>query len=163
MPKTKFRATDGLAVLGELVRLTFPPAGRREIAEQGLALISRTIAAEAGVLLLRDSPSTSARAEAIWGEGDHESLEHFGRHEADTVLDEWGILSCSDIGEMVFNLIEVGVFGKTAHDRKEDFMDVYDFDEAFRKPFLPKDAARAEVVAKVGGGASGSFEPESLA
>ena len=79
MPKMKFRATAGLAVLGDLVRLTFPPAGRREIAEQGLALISRTISAEAGVLLLRDSPSAAARAEAVWGEGDHESLEQFGR------------------------------------------------------------------------------------
>lgn len=55
-----------------------------------------------------------------------------------TVLEEWGIHSCFDIGEMVFNLIEVGVFGKTSKDRKEDFHDVYDFEEAFRKPFLPK-------------------------
>jgi uncharacterized repeat protein (TIGR04138 family) len=90
------------------------------------------------------------------------SLNEFGPM-VTTVLDEWGIQGCSDIGAMVFNLIEVGVFGKTAHDRKEDFIDVYDFDEAFRKPFLPKTPARSVAVARAGGGASGSLEPEKRA
>ena len=30
-----------------------------------------------------------------------------------TVFDSWGIRSCEDIGNMVFNLISAGVFGKT--------------------------------------------------
>jgi uncharacterized repeat protein (TIGR04138 family) len=38
---------------------------------------------------------------------------------------------------MVFNLIEAGAFGKTEEDTREDFANGYDFDEAFRKPFLP--------------------------
>jgi uncharacterized repeat protein (TIGR04138 family) len=54
-----------------------------------------------------------------------------------TVFDNWGIHSCEDIGNMVFNLIGAGVFGKTEEDSIEDFKNVYDFKEAFVKPFAP--------------------------
>jgi uncharacterized repeat protein (TIGR04138 family) len=54
-----------------------------------------------------------------------------------TVFDNWGIRSCEDIGNMVFNLISAGIFGKTEEDSIEDFKDVYDFKEAFVKPFAP--------------------------
>jgi uncharacterized repeat protein (TIGR04138 family) len=54
-----------------------------------------------------------------------------------TVFDSWGIRSCEDVGHMVFNLIGGGVFGKTEEDSIEDFKNVYDFGEAFVKPFAP--------------------------
>ncbi len=54
-----------------------------------------------------------------------------------TVFESWGVRRCSDFGEIVFNLIEYNVFSKTESDRREDFADVYDFDEAFVKPFQP--------------------------
>lgn len=54
-----------------------------------------------------------------------------------TVFDSWGIRSCEDIGHMVFNLIGAGVFGKTEEDSIKDFKNVYDFDEAFVRPFAP--------------------------
>jgi uncharacterized repeat protein (TIGR04138 family) len=54
-----------------------------------------------------------------------------------TVFDNWGIRSCEDIGHMVFNLIGAGVFGKTDQDSIEDFKGVYDFQDAFAKPFAP--------------------------
>ena len=60
-----------------------------------------------------------------------------------TVFDSWGIRSCEDIGHMVFNLIGAGVFGKTEQDSIEDFKNVYDFKEAFVKPFAP---AKPETV-----------------
>ena len=61
-----------------------------------------------------------------------------------TVFDSWGIHSCEDIGNMVFNLIGSGVFGKTEEDSIEDFKNVYDFDEAFVKPFAPEKPAIAK-------------------
>src|SRR5881275_2321506 len=61
-----------------------------------------------------------------------------------TVFDSWGIRSCEDIGHMVFNLIGAGIFGKTEEDSIEDFKAVYDFAEAFLKPFQPQ--KRAVVV-----------------
>lgn len=55
-----------------------------------------------------------------------------------TVLDYWGVRSCDDIGALVFNLIESGVFGKTETDTREDFKAGFDFHEAFVAPFLPE-------------------------
>ncbi len=54
-----------------------------------------------------------------------------------TVFSSWGIHCCEDIGHMVFNLIEAGIFGKTEEDSLEDFKNVYDFEAAFVKPFTP--------------------------
>jgi len=54
-----------------------------------------------------------------------------------TVLNTWGIQRCADFGDIVFNLIEYNVFSKTENDRREDFADIYDFEEAFVKPFAP--------------------------
>lgn len=54
-----------------------------------------------------------------------------------TVLNSWGIKCCGDFGEIVFNLIEYNVFSKTENDRREDFTEVYTFEDAFVKPFQP--------------------------
>ena len=54
-----------------------------------------------------------------------------------TVFEEWGVRSCRDFGEIVFNMVEHSLLAKTEKDSREDFQDGYDFDEAFRKPFLP--------------------------
>ena len=64
------------------------------------------------------------------------ALEQFGPM-AYTVLTSWGLERCEDFGEMVFNLIEYGVFSKNEDDTKEDFAAIYDFEEAFLKPFQP--------------------------
>lgn len=50
---------------------------------------------------------------------------------AKTVLESWGIKTTDDVGEIVFNLIEVGILSKTEEDRKEDFYNVFDFNEVF--------------------------------
>jgi len=64
------------------------------------------------------------------------ALEQFGPM-AKTVLNSWGVTRCRDFGDIVFNLIEYKVFSKTDNDRQEDFDSIYDFDDAFVKPFLP--------------------------
>lgn len=64
------------------------------------------------------------------------ALQQFGPM-ASTLLCEWGLRSCSDVGDMVFLLIEEQVFGKQDSDTKEDFADVYSFEQAFVAPFLP--------------------------
>lgn len=51
------------------------------------------------------------------------------------VLSTWGIESTRDFGEIVFNMIEIGQMRKTRKDRKEDFFDVYDFQDAFSDRF----------------------------
>ncbi|MBI5382037.1 MAG: hypothetical protein HZA31_09080 [Opitutae bacterium] len=68
------------------------------------------------------------------------ALEQFGPL-AKTVLNAWGITRCGDFGEIVFTLIDYRVFSKTDSDRREDFSEIYTFDEAFVKPFLPRNPA----------------------
>ena len=65
------------------------------------------------------------------------ALQQFGPM-TKAVLEEWGVRSCPDFGEIVFNMVEVGWLAKTEKDSRADFEGGYDFDEAFRKPFLPK-------------------------
>ncbi len=65
------------------------------------------------------------------------ALDQFGPL-AVTVLGGWGITRCADFGDIVFSLIDYNVFSKTENDRREDFSEVFDFDDAFVKPFLPK-------------------------
>ena len=61
------------------------------------------------------------------------------------VLNTWGVRRTADFGEIVFNLVEKGVLGKTDRDKREDFAGGYDFADAFAKPFLPPSAqARPE-------------------
>jgi uncharacterized repeat protein (TIGR04138 family) len=64
------------------------------------------------------------------------ALDQFGPL-AKTVLESWGVHRCADFGEIVFNLIDYRVFSKTETDRREDFAEVFDFDDAFVKPFQP--------------------------
>src|SRR2546429_1947139 len=66
-----------------------------------------------------------------------------------TVFDNWGVRSCEDIGNIVFNLIGAGVFGKTEEDSIEDFKNVYDFKEAFVKPFAPEKSATVKTPAQL--------------
>ena len=61
-----------------------------------------------------------------------------------TVLDAWGIRSCEDFGNMVFNLIAAGIFGKTEEDSIDDFKSVYNFEDVFVKPFAPAQVPSAK-------------------
>jgi uncharacterized repeat protein (TIGR04138 family) len=78
----------------------------------------------------------------------HYALKEFGPMVM-TVFDNWGIHSCEDIGNMVFNLIGAGIFGKTEEDSIEDFKNVYDFKEVFVKPFAPEKPTTAKAGAQL--------------
>lgn len=64
------------------------------------------------------------------------ALEQFGPL-AKTVLNAWGLTETIHFGDIVYNFIEYNVFSKTDSDRREDFADVYSFDDAFVRPFRP--------------------------
>ena len=48
------------------------------------------------------------------------------------VFNKWGVHRTDDFGEIVFNLVEAGLMGKTDTDSKSDFNSIYNFDEVFR-------------------------------
>jgi uncharacterized repeat protein (TIGR04138 family) len=69
------------------------------------------------------------------------ALEQFGPMVV-TVFEEWGVTSCRDFGEIVFNMVEIGLLAKTDKDTRDDFQDGYDFTDAFRKPYWPQSRLR---------------------
>ena len=82
-----------------------------------------------------DKPRHVSGQELLEGIRDY-ALSEFGPM-TQTVLNEWGIRSTEDVGEIVFNMVENGLLGKTEEDNRMDFSGGYSFDEAFRKPFRP--------------------------
>ena len=62
------------------------------------------------------------------------ALERFGPL-ARTILEHWGIHSTSDMGEIVFALVECGVLIKEPTDMREDFESLFTFEEAFKNDY----------------------------
>ena len=69
-------------------------------------------------------------------------MEQIGRHGAfdltieatgDTEID--GHHTTEDLGEIVFALVDCGILIKQDDDRREDFRDVYDFEETFEQDY----------------------------
>jgi uncharacterized repeat protein (TIGR04138 family) len=72
------------------------------------------------------------------------ALQQFGPM-ASTVLEEWGVKNSRDFGDIVFNMVEIGLLAKTEKDSRDDFQNGYDFADAFRKPFLPQTKSNLET------------------
>lgn len=98
-----------------------------------------------------DSPETLAereRARHLTGQELCEAirvyaLDQYG-YMAKCVFNSWGVYSTGDFGEIVFNLIDIGLMRKTKEDRREDFDDAFDFDAELQQSFqikLPRSSA----------------------
>jgi uncharacterized repeat protein (TIGR04138 family) len=59
-----------------------------------------------------------------------------------TVFRIWRIEKTADFGDIVFNMVEEGLMGKTDADSRDDFDNIYDFDEAFPLLFSPDQSLR---------------------
>lgn len=92
--------------------------------------------AKAGGKSAKDKPAHVSGQQLLEGIRAH-ALEQFGPLTL-MVLEEWGIRRGEDFGEIVFNMVESSLLGKTENDSRDDFKGGYDFHEAFRKPYLPK-------------------------
>lgn len=64
------------------------------------------------------------------------ALKEFGPM-VSTVFTYWNVLSCEDLGYIVFNMIRKEILGKNDSDTLDQFREGYDFHEAFVAPFLP--------------------------
>ena len=73
-------------------------------------------------------------AEDIMDEFRETALDQFGPL-AYRVLTEWGLKSCEDLGEMMFNLAEFHRVKRDENDSHEGFVGGYDFEEAFLGPY----------------------------
>jgi uncharacterized repeat protein (TIGR04138 family) len=62
------------------------------------------------------------------------ALERFGVMSR-LVLEHWGIRATSDIGHIVFTLVDLGMLLSQPNDTREDFEDVFHFDQAFERDY----------------------------
>ena len=65
------------------------------------------------------------------------ALKEFGPI-AKLVLNRWGIFDTRDFGEIVFNMVNCGIMGKTKEDSIDDFSNCYTFEKVFVQPYLPR-------------------------
>ncbi|MDR4506659.1 MAG: hypothetical protein MRJ65_00240 [Candidatus Brocadiaceae bacterium] len=65
------------------------------------------------------------------------ALKKFG-FMALTVFEQWGINQDADFGNIVFNLVESGLIGKTETDTKEDFKNIYNLKKVFEEEYIFK-------------------------
>jgi len=54
---------------------------------------------------------------------------------AKVVLQRWGITATGNFGDIVYNMIDMGVMKKSPQDRRTHFDNVYDFDRVFESNF----------------------------
>jgi uncharacterized repeat protein (TIGR04138 family) len=59
------------------------------------------------------------------------------------VLEHWGVRATADIGDMVFALVDLGLLISQPNDSRDDFADVFDFDQAFEREYPWKYAHHA--------------------
>jgi uncharacterized repeat protein (TIGR04138 family) len=64
---------------------------------------------------------------------DH-AMQRFGVM-ARVVLEHWGIRRTSDLGDVVFTLVELGLLMSQPTDSREEFSEVFDFDQAFEREY----------------------------
>ena len=62
------------------------------------------------------------------------ALERFGVMSR-LVLEHWGVRSTADIGDIVFTLVDLGLLITQPTDRREEFIDVFHFDQAFEREY----------------------------
>jgi uncharacterized repeat protein (TIGR04138 family) len=62
------------------------------------------------------------------------ALERFGLM-ARLVLEYWGVKSTSDIGDIVFTLVDLGFLLSQPQDSRDEFFDVYAFESAFEHEY----------------------------
>jgi uncharacterized repeat protein (TIGR04138 family) len=62
------------------------------------------------------------------------ALERFGVLSR-LVLEHWGIRSTADLGAIVFALVDTGLLMSQPGDSRDDFVGVYDFDDAFEESY----------------------------
>ncbi len=75
----------------------------------------------------------------VTGQELSEGIKQFAREKfgymTRIVLEQWGITKSGDFGEIVFNLVDSGLMGKTETDTLDDFKDLYDFYIEFDEKF----------------------------
>lgn len=115
------------------------PTPSEERAEAAEALALEELVADAPDLFPASEKEEEGVDRHLTGQELCEAIRQYAIEEygfmAKVVLNSWGVRSTSDFGEIVYNMIRIGLMRKSKQDRREDFDDCYDFEEAFQRRF----------------------------
>ncbi len=93
-------------------------------------------------LLGRDDPALAPHERHVSGQELVEGIRRYADQLfgplAPAVFRSWGLHTTRDFGQLVFNLVEGNLLGKTDEDRIEDFENGFDFDTAFENSINPQ-------------------------
>ena len=62
------------------------------------------------------------------------ALERYGVM-AGVVLQHWGVRCTADLGDIVFTLVDTGLLLSQPNDTRDDFVGVFDFEDAFEREY----------------------------
>jgi uncharacterized repeat protein (TIGR04138 family) len=62
------------------------------------------------------------------------AIERYGLM-ARRVLEHWGVRYTEDFGDVVFTMVELGLLVTAPGDTRDDFAQIYDFDDAFDRSY----------------------------
>jgi uncharacterized repeat protein (TIGR04138 family) len=51
------------------------------------------------------------------------------------VLEHWGVRCTADVGDIVFTLVDTGLLLSQPNDSRDDFVGVFDFEDAFERDY----------------------------
>jgi signal transduction histidine kinase len=86
-PHVGFEAAECMEQMGELIRLTAPPAAEDEICAQGLRIAATCLGAQGGALFVRPHPGAESRQASSWGGVPNADLARAGRKAIDDSRD----------------------------------------------------------------------------
>lgn len=93
--------------------------------------------------LSKDGAPRHLSAEELYFGSCMQAIKEYGPL-AGEVLYNWGIENSSDIGALVYNLIEEGVFGKQKEDAREQFDHLPDLMDLLDRPFADLETPNAQ-------------------
>jgi uncharacterized repeat protein (TIGR04138 family) len=109
-------------------------------AQEVLGLGGEPGAAPADVAPSDDEEDQPRQPRHVSGQDLCRAMKHLAHDQygllAKLVLASWGVRATGDFGEIVYNLIKIGEMSKSEGDRREDFEDVYDFQQALVRDFV---------------------------
>ncbi len=121
---------------------------------EALAWAADNQAVESDSEISSGGKSPKSRCRHVTGQQLCEGIREFAQNQygymSKLVLNSWGLYCTADFGNVVYNMIDVGIMRKSTEDRRSHFKDVYDFEDVFELQFRMNTGATAHRCSKSG-------------
>ncbi len=133
---------EALAFAADSAELNAPAAAKKRVSTKDKAAKSKTTRGKPLNEPVTDAAGELKRARRerhLTGQQLCEAIRQYSINQygymARVVLENWRITETSCFGDIVYNMIQIGIMKKSSQDRRSHFDNVYDFDNVFEKEF----------------------------